>query len=143
MHFESTLPVKKMLRAWRESLPEAGEHWPEEISRAVTYMHGELFNETLTVSFLREACRINGKNFSGKFSYYTGHSPKGYIQMRRIEAACRVMEEAGNHNLPLMPLALSTGFSGHSAFTYAFKKQKGVTPSEFRKRRIEKQKEGG
>jgi len=142
MHTDSTLPVKKKLRAWRESLPEPPDDWPEEITRAVSYIHQELFNEALTVNLLREACRINGKNFSGKFSYYTGHSPKGYIQMLRIEAACHVMERAGTHHLPLMTLALSTGFSGHSAFTHAFKKQKGVTPSEFMKG-IEKQKEGG
>jgi len=143
MHSKSTLPVKKMLRAWRESLPEPPDDWPEEITRTVSYINLEVYNESLTVCSLRQACRINGNNFSGKFSYYTGHSPKGYIQMRRIEAACHVMEEAGNHNLPLMTLALSTGFSGHSAFSHAFKKQKGVTPSEFRKRRIEKQKKGG
>jgi len=142
MHSDSTLPIKKKLRAWRESLPEPPDDWPEEITRAVAYMHLELFKESLTVCSQREACRINGKNFSGKFSYYMGHSPKGYIQMLRIEAACHVMKEAGTHNLPLMTLALSIGFSGHSAFTHAFKKQKGVTPSKFMKG-IEKQKKGG
>ena len=52
----------------------------------------------------------------------------------RIEDASNALSETGNHNTPVLTIALSVGYQSITPFNNAFREIKGVTPSEYRKR---------
>jgi len=58
-----------------------------------------------------------------------GITPTQLIAKIRIAAACRLLEET---NKSIADIALSCGFTDHSAFTRAFKSSTSVTPSVYR-----------
>ena len=58
-----------------------------------------------------------------------GITPTQLIAKIRIAAACRLLEET---NKSIADIALSCGFTDHSAFTRAFKSSTSVTPSIYR-----------
>ncbi|MGM7318387.1 helix-turn-helix transcriptional regulator [Idiomarina sp. ST10R2A5] len=62
---------------------------------------------------------------------YTNFST--YINSFRIEAVKAAFETPTNDHLPILTIALNHGFSSLPPFNRAFKKQLGITPSEFRK----------
>lgn len=56
-----------------------------------------------------------------------------YINHLRIEAACTYLYS--DHTGPLLDLAYKVGFNSKTTFNAAFKKQTGLTPSQFGKKR--------
>jgi len=65
-----------------------------------------------------------------------GETPIEYFNKRRLEIAAVALETDGNANL--LELALNVGFESHAAFTTAFKKRFGATPSQFSKEPLRK-----
>ena len=58
-----------------------------------------------------------------------GKSPKEYLTEYRIKQACRLLKET---DLSISAIAYSVGFENNLYFSKAFKKQKGLSPSEYR-----------
>jgi len=64
-----------------------------------------------------------------------GVRPGKYIIQQRLNAACRLLEETDDG---VYDIALATGFCDQSHFTKMFKRERGITPSEYhRKHRTE------
>ena len=51
----------------------------------------------------------------------------------RIEDASVLLGDRENKNVPVLTIALSVGYQSITPFNNAFRKIKGVTPSEYRK----------
>lgn len=58
------------------------------------------------------------------------------INQQRIEECCRLMDSGKYKHLTLEGLADICGFSNRNSFSGAFKKFKGVTPSQYQKSRV-------
>ncbi len=56
-----------------------------------------------------------------------------YVNSYRIEAVKRLLKNPSKRDIPILSLALESGFSSLSPFNKAFKSNEGITPSEFRK----------
>jgi AraC family transcriptional regulator len=56
---------------------------------------------------------------------------KTYIKRLRLEKAAYELKIS---NFPILEIGMEAGFSSHEAFTKAFKRVIGITPSEFRKK---------
>jgi AraC family transcriptional regulator len=69
--------------------------------------------------------------FSRLFRQSTGMTPHRYVQHARLNRA-RALLEKGTRDL--LEVALATGFCDHSHLTRSFKRQFGLTPSEFQRR---------
>jgi AraC family transcriptional regulator len=69
-------------------------------------------------------------HFSRAFKQSMGMTPTNYIAERRIERAKKLMRET---ELPIVEIALRSGFSSQSHFTTSFRRLVGVTPRSFRK----------
>lgn len=121
--------LQKLLHQARNSLPEANPAWPGKIQRVVRFIHNHLYDNELSVGWMKEQCRVNGNNFSGKFKHYTGRTPKQYILVCRIEAAKILLKKTA---FPILTIAIETGFSGQASFTNAFKNMMGTTPGKWR-----------
>lgn len=104
--------------------------YPFQILTALLFINEHLFNNSLTVQWMREECEITNRNFSGKFKFYLGKTPKEYILYHRtIVAKILLLKMA----ISASDVAYETGFSDASSFTNAFRKYIGCTPSHFQK----------
>ena len=99
------------------------------IHNAIGYIESHLRAEL----DLEEACRLaymTEDSFARFFSYMTGMSLKEYIRRRRLSLAA---EEILLGREKIIDIALSLGYESADAFTRAFTKQHGITPSRLRK----------
>ena len=72
-------------------------------------------------------------HFLRKFTLAMGISPHRYISRMRLENA---MAELAAGKLPLAEIALNAHFSSQASFTRAFHRATGMTPKEYRRRRL-------
>ena len=66
---------------------------------------------------------------SRKFREISGMSLKDYLRHRRLAFALRDVRDGKNG---FLDIALNYGFSSHEAFTRAFKRYEGITPSQYK-----------
>jgi len=60
-----------------------------------------------------------------------GETPGQYLSRRRIERACELLRSA---NLTITEVCMLVGFTSLGSFTTRFKRQVGMTPTEYRVR---------
>lgn len=70
------------------------------------------------------------------------HKTLGYrnfnamLHQYRIEDACEALADPDNRTVPVLTIALTVGYQSITPFNNAFREIMGVTPSEYRKRRL-------
>ncbi len=64
------------------------------------------------------------------FNRYVGQTPNNYLIQYRIQKSCEMLQET---NRSVCEIAISCGFQSASYFSYAFRKEMGLVPQEFRK----------
>lgn len=87
-------------------------------------------DDALTLTYLAEKAGYSEFYFSKKFREISGMQFRDYLRGRRLAFALKELRdtEAG-----ILDIALSYGFSSHAAFSRAFRKAYGITPSAYRK----------
>ena len=98
------------------------------IRRSIDYIYDHL-HETLTMEELAGIEGLNPSYFSKLFTKETGTPVKAYILNAKINTAQNML---ANSEHSISDIALSLGFSSHSAFSAAFKKITGMTPWKYR-----------
>jgi transcriptional regulator GlxA family with amidase domain len=91
----------------------------------------ENLNQALTVDQLAARVGMSTRNFSRMFKQETQTTPADYIELARIDAARRMLEETDN---PLKRVASWSGFSDPNAMRRAFMRRLGVSPVDYRRR---------
>ncbi|MDZ7715098.1 MAG: AraC family transcriptional regulator [Balneolaceae bacterium] len=104
------------------------------VRRALVFIINHLFAPKLTVGWMKQQCRINGNNFSGKFKYHLDQTPKQYILFHRMEVAKQLLSKVDLADVPISAIAFELGFSSAAVFSNAFKSRMGESPSRWRKR---------
>jgi AraC family transcriptional regulator len=74
---------------------------------------------------------ISARHFERAFRQSTGSSPHVYVMNRRLHMARDLL--INQPVLPIEQIALRLGFSSSSHFSSAFRRQSGLTPTDFRK----------
>lgn len=100
------------------------------MERALAFVE-ERLSEKL---YLADACRaaaISQTAFSELFKRMTGKTFSEYVTDRRVSLACGKLETTEDS---LLEIALSCGFSDPAYFSRSFKREIGITPSEYRRR---------
>ncbi|OLF52900.1 helix-turn-helix domain-containing protein [Pseudomonas chlororaphis] len=91
----------------------------------------EYLDAEIKIADLAELSQISTFHFIRLFRNSFNLTPYQYIIQRRLIRAEILLV----HTLqPIIDIALACGFQGASQFSYAFKKNKGVSPIEFRRR---------
>jgi len=98
--------------------------------RALRYIESNLFSKVPLDAIARHAF-ASSSTLLRQFRRDTGQSPHGYVKTRRLEEA-RLMIETGTH--PVGHIAMLVGYENRGAFSTAFKKQFGRSPSSLRPR---------
>jgi AraC-like DNA-binding protein len=101
----------------------------QKLERALLYIDENL-DQKLTAVDVANHAYVSRFHFQRLFSAYMGETVNQYVFHRRLEFAAEKMIH--NKSVALADLAIESGFSTHSAFSRAFKKQFNVSPSEFR-----------
>ena len=87
------------------------------------------YKDANTVEAFMEDIPASRRNFVRRFKMATGITPIEYLQKTRIEAAKRLLEQTGNSVLAVM---LDCGYNDVKAFRKVFRKEVGLTPTEYR-----------
>jgi two-component system response regulator YesN len=103
------------------------------IERAKTYILQNYSNEHLGLNEIARAMRLSPPYLARLFKKVVGMSVGRYIREVRVSRAKELLETT---NLSIIEVALEVGYSDHSHFTKIFRKETGLSPSEYRKKAI-------
>lgn len=101
----------------------------EEMDRAVRYFH-ENYNKQISIEDFALSLHMSVSWFIRNFKEYTSSTPAQYLLSLRISNAQTLLETT-NYNVT--EIASIVGYGNPLYFSRIFKKQSGVSPSEFRK----------
>ncbi|TQR21634.1 AraC family transcriptional regulator [Psychrobacillus vulpis] len=104
--------------------------WVESIQRAIDYMETNLL-ENLSIDQIAKEAHASTFHFQRTFSILTDMSIADYIRRRRLTLAAQDLINTDNK---IIDLSYKYGYDTPEAFTKAFRKQHGVTPSDARKK---------
>lgn len=88
------------------------------------------YDKKLTVEGVAAECGYSSSHFMRWFKEMTGTSFMGYLISYRLDKASQELKTTGD---TILEIAQRTGFDNISNFNRLFKKQFGVTPSQFRR----------
>lgn len=103
----------------------------ENIQSAAGYIL-ENFNKDITLTDTAEYVNMSSTYFSKKFKEVTGFGFKEYLLNLRIKKACELLLET---KLSVTEIAYEAGFNDSNYFGDVFKKNKGISPMQYRKNR--------
>lgn len=104
--------------------------WVESIQRTINYVEANLLDE-LTMEQIAKVANSSVFHFQRTFSILTDMSITDYIRRRRLTLAA---QDLINSDSKIIDLSYKYGYDTPEAFTKAFRKQHGVTPSDARKK---------
>ena len=96
---------------------------------AVRYFN-EHYNDSINIAEYAESKNMSTSWFIRNFKLYTGSTPLNYILNIRISNAQSLLE---NTKYNITEIAAITGYDNPLYFSRLFKKQTGLSPSEYRK----------
>lgn len=107
----------------------------QALKRILDYIQ-EHYAEPLTLTEIAHHFHFNPSYLS---NYFVNHNKEGfseYLNKVRIEKACELLRQ---EDATISDISGQVGYSDHSYFTKVFRKQKGVSPSQYRKQLLEGQ----
>ncbi|MCQ2147419.1 MAG: ATP-binding protein [Bacteroidales bacterium] len=118
----STISTKERLD---EVLKEKDRQFIEDVYK---FMEAELENEELNVTAIYEQMYMSRTKFYNKMKSLTGETPGNFFRTYKLNRAKELLE-TGEYKIAAV--AVMTGFCSASHFSTLFKKQFGITPTEF------------
>jgi AraC family transcriptional regulator len=100
----------------------------KRLRRALDFIDAHL-DEELSVERLSRAAACSKFHFHRQFTEFFGVSLHQYVRLARLK---RAAHQLAFRATSIVEIALGNGYESHEAFSRAFKKALGQTPSEFR-----------
>jgi transcriptional regulator GlxA family with amidase domain len=95
------------------------------------WIAGNLERPDLTVEFLAEKARMSPRNFARVYKEKTGRTPAKAVEVFRLEAARRFIEDSPRN---VDSIARLCGFGDEERMRVTFKRHLGVAPRDYRRR---------
>ncbi len=100
------------------------------LDRAIREMDANL-EDPLPVAAIARAARVSARHLQTLFRTRLGVTPYAFYQTLRLNRARQMLAET---RMPALEIAAATGFTSPAAFSRAYRKQHGESPSETRAR---------
>ena len=101
------------------------------LKRAIEFIEAHL-DSPMALADVAGAAGLSRMHFAAQFRAATGVRPHEFALRRRIEKAQSLLATT---DVPIIELALATGFSSQSHFTVVFKRVSGLSPRQWRQSR--------
>lgn len=88
------------------------------------------YHEKITLRSMAQQMHISYDYFQHRFKEIQGESPQQFLVHKRVEAAERMLL---NKTLSCTEIAYRCGFSNSAQFSAMFKREKGISPYQYRK----------
>lgn len=98
------------------------------MAEAAAFMENHYMDD-ITIEQVLEISHYSQRHFIRLFSAAYNTTPQKYLMNIRIRRACTLLTET---SLPITEIAIRCGFGDSNYFSRAFRKAKGITPSQFR-----------
>jgi AraC family transcriptional regulator len=99
------------------------------LRKVLEYIDAHL-DDNLSIDRLSRVAAFSKYHFHRQFSELFGISVYKYVQLTRLKRASYQL--IFRKQIPIVDIALASGYENHESFSRAFKKRIGQTPSEFR-----------
>lgn len=119
-----TLSRDSKKQAYQESMNQAKY---ERIEKVLQYIKENL-TEDLCLNQMAELASLSPVHFHNCFKAVTGETLHHYVEEQRMKKAVDLLLTT---NFPLAEIALESGFSSQSYFSYVFKRRMNMTPREY------------
>ena len=104
------------------------QHYSNSIVDVMRYIRNHI-NEPIDRETLAAVAGFSIPHFHRVFTAHLGESAVSYVRRLRMERAARKLRMGA---VDITEIALAAGYDSHASFSKAFKKQFGMSPSEFR-----------
>jgi AraC-like DNA-binding protein len=124
----------QLLRAYASTQNASSSRWLAALSDphvgvALKLMHQEP-GRRWTVDALASAVHMSRSGFAARFSELVGSPPLDYLLSWRMRIACRLLRSSGRS---VAAISAQLGYRSESAFSNAFKRVMGRSPSHYRR----------
>ena len=89
----------------------------------------------LTVQALSEQLGLPVKQVSSAINQHLGRNFNDLINAARVETACALLRDPARRGAKLLAIQLDAGFGSRTVFNATFKRETGMTPSQWRQRK--------
>lgn len=111
-------------------LPLARPHGDRKVRDLQDYL-GSNFQSDVPIEELAKISGMSHRNLIRRFKDATGFQPGVYLQMLRVAAARRMLEDGAPS---IQQISVSVGYEDASFFRRVFKRHSGMTPASYRER---------
>src|SRR5690606_1408430 len=111
------------------SLNDDSDRYLARFRRVLAHVETHL-DEPLDMERLSGIAMYSKWHFQRQFAELFGVGVYEYVQTNRLR---RAAQQLAYRDLPIMEIALTSGYEGPEAFARAFRKRMGMSPSDFRK----------
>jgi AraC-like DNA-binding protein len=123
----------QVLRLWLADPTNPARGWlgalrDPHLASALAQMHAQPEHDW-TISRLATAAAMSRSAFAARFTELVGEPPMRYLTRWRMAAAARLLAEG---RASLFQIAQQVGYDSEAAFSKAFKREKGMNPSQYR-----------
>lgn len=125
----NALLTQLIIQIERRSLDVQKEN--PSVQQAINFLD-DYYTTEINLQHLARSIGYSLDHFRFLFKEKTGVSPKKYILHKRLELA---KKQISHSDLPLVEIATSCGYDDYYQFTKYFKKEIGISPSEYRKKK--------
>lgn len=109
--------------------PRQKRNADERVDKVIALMHGS-YNREIPMSELASAVFVSEGYLRALFQEKCGMSPKKYLSMIRVSEAKQLLWQT---TMSVAEVSYAVGFSDPLYFSQVFRKNTGISPSEFRK----------
>lgn len=120
--------VALLLNIIRCGEAEYNRQYSEDIAKTIRYIENLLF-ENFDLEELAGKINLSLSRFKHKFKEETGIPPAEFILRRKIDKACRLIEE---NKSSIKDIAYDLGFSSPAYFSTVFKQYNGISPTSYK-----------
>lgn len=117
------------ISSWKDEMTDIEDHSDFYVRKALEFIDMN-YSRKLSITDISDSIGLERKYFHHVFKTRFNISPQEYIIKYRMNKACQLMR---NKSLTISDIARSVGYADQFHFSKIFKKNKGMSPSIYRK----------